>query len=377
MKWLRWHAGTAADPKWTMIAARAKVEKVVVISVWAVLLEFALEQDDRGSVADFDTELCDCTLDVPDGTSAAVIQALNDKGLIKDERISAWEKRQFEEQRTSSAERVRRHREKNSTSNAPATERNADVADEKRDVTSCNGDVTPCNADVTECNAHVTVVKRPVTPPDTDTETETDTDTEADTETKTVLKQEGLLSTSPLTPSSPDGSSPPDGGCPPTQDNPLALTADGLQASKAPPPCPHKAIIELYHEILPIAPRVRVWEGVNKTHLQQRWRSAPERQSLDWWREFFTRVARSDFLMGRKAGKRGSAFRVSLGWLVKAEKFQNVLNGDYDNFAPPEPAQMSQEEIAAEFDRIDRVFGFKPRYDAEAEAEYVQEVALK
>jgi len=105
-------------------------------------------------------------------------------------------------------------------------------------------------------------------------------------------------------------------------------TADagaGQGASRA-ENCPQAQIIALYHELLPELPPAREWPDSNSAQLRARWRSTPERQSLDWWRKFFGYVHESDFLMGRKTD-----FQASLGWLVKASNFAKVVNGNYEN----------------------------------------------
>ena len=107
-----------------------------------------------------------------------------------------------------------------------------------------------------------------------------------------------------------------------------AGTADagaGQGATKA-ENCPQTQIIALYHELLPELPPAREWPDANAAQLRARWRSTPERQSLDWWRKFFGYVHESDFLMGRKTD-----FQASLGWLVKASNFAKVVNGNYEN----------------------------------------------
>lgn len=90
--------------------------------------------------------------------------------------------------------------------------------------------------------------------------------------------------------------------------------------------CPQTQIIALYHELLPELPPAREWPEANASQLRARWRSSPERQSLDWWRKFFGYVHESDFLMGRKTD-----FQASLMWLVKASNFAKVVNGNYEN----------------------------------------------
>lgn len=92
------------------------------------------------------------------------------------------------------------------------------------------------------------------------------------------------------------------------------------------PPCPQKEIIALYHEVLPELPPVNDFADVSATHLRNQWRKAEKRQTLDWWRDLFTYVRKSPFLMGEKTD-----FQASLGWIVKPANFAKVVNGNYDD----------------------------------------------
>lgn len=96
-------------------------------------------------------------------------------------------------------------------------------------------------------------------------------------------------------------------------------------ASSGPPPCPHQKIIDLYHEHLPEARRVREWTKQRERNLQARWREKPDRQNLEWWEKFFQYIRRSDFLMGRT----DKPFRCDLEWIVKSANFVKILEGKY------------------------------------------------
>ena len=96
------------------------------------------------------------------------------------------------------------------------------------------------------------------------------------------------------------------------------------------PDCPHEEIIRLWAEQLPSAIQPKAWAGKRAEVLRSRWREDKERQSLEWWRDFFAYVAKSDFLMGRTSGNR-APFQLSLDWLCKSENFLKVIEGRYDN----------------------------------------------
>lgn len=96
--------------------------------------------------------------------------------------------------------------------------------------------------------------------------------------------------------------------------------------------CPHSAIVDLYHDTLPTARRIRDWTPARQQALRARWREKTERQSLDWWQEFFGYVAKSDFLCGRSPAPSGrKPFEISLDWLCKSENFVKVLEGAYES----------------------------------------------
>jgi hypothetical protein len=102
------------------------------------------------------------------------------------------------------------------------------------------------------------------------------------------------------------------------------------EGDKSPAHCPHKKIIALYHEILPLLPRMKSWDETRQGYLQARWKQNPKHQSLDWWREFFTYVAGSKFLTGQSVGKPGMPpFVADLEWLVRPTNFAKVIEGKY------------------------------------------------
>lgn len=88
--------------------------------------------------------------------------------------------------------------------------------------------------------------------------------------------------------------------------------------------CPHKAIIEIYHRILPELPRVldTTWKGSSREKdLQARWRHDKRHQSLDFWEAYFEGVARSKFHLGDN----DRCWKADLGWLVKRSNFDKMV----------------------------------------------------
>lgn len=115
--------------------------------------------------------------------------------------------------------------------------------------------------------------------------------------------------------------------------NPDGLVVDSKPADQsqrtARPDCPHKQIIELYHELLPASPEIRNWTPARSAHLRTRWNESPERQNLDWWRRFFGYIAQSDFLTGQVHARDRKPFCAPLDWVCKADNFAKIIEGRY------------------------------------------------
>jgi uncharacterized protein YdaU (DUF1376 family) len=130
---------------------------------------------------------------------------------------------------------------------------------------------------------------------------------------------------------------------------PLAIdsntsTANAVEARSvaAVPACPHEKLIALYHELLPMCPKVARWTAARQQALRARWRDEAqsgrekhkgyrtEAEGLANWRKFFAYVAQSPFLTGQASGRDGNPpFVASLSWLTKAENFAKVIEGTY------------------------------------------------
>lgn len=108
-------------------------------------------------------------------------------------------------------------------------------------------------------------------------------------------------------------------------------------------PCPTREIVDLYRKHLPMLPQPR-WELLKGTKrekaIKDRWywvltakRETGERYAttaaggLDWFDRFFEEVSERDFLTGRNGGWGGA----DLAWLMKPDKFANVIQGQYKN----------------------------------------------
>lgn len=155
-EWFRsWH-GAPTDSKFLLIAKRAQVAPGMVSAVYWALLDYASQNEPRGSVEGFDTETYAEWAGWEEREVIAIIAALTNKGALVDGKIVAWEKRQPKRE-DDSRERVNRWRDKQRATAKGQPGITQDDALVTRDVTQDNAlpaqDVTQCNAIVTQCNA--------------------------------------------------------------------------------------------------------------------------------------------------------------------------------------------------------------------------------
>lgn len=126
-EWFRlWH-GAPTDPKWRTVARRASVRPGDVWAVVSCLMDRASQSEDRGSVAGYDVEVIADALGFDTEEVERIIAALQDKAVISEGRITAWEKYQPKREDNSS-DRVAAFRERQKA------ERNT----VKRGETQCN-----------------------------------------------------------------------------------------------------------------------------------------------------------------------------------------------------------------------------------------------
>lgn len=92
--------------------------------------------------------------------------------------------------------------------------------------------------------------------------------------------------------------------------------------------CPTKEIVNLYHEILPMLPRVEKLTKTRIGYIKARWRE--DLKSLDQWQNFFDFVSRSAFLTGRTEGYGDRPpFRADIEWLCRPSNFAKIAEDKY------------------------------------------------
>ena len=140
-EWFRsWH-GAPTDNKFLLIAKRAQVAPGMVSAVYWALLDYASQNDPRGSVEGFDIETYAEWAGWEERDVIAVIAALTAKKAIIDGCIAAWEKRQPKREDPGAADRMRKMRD--AQRNAVVTSDTSVTSDSVTDGYAVLHDVTP------------------------------------------------------------------------------------------------------------------------------------------------------------------------------------------------------------------------------------------
>ena len=129
MDWFRSYHGAPYDPKWRVIAKQLGCHAgEVAVTFWA-LLDAASQSRERGvthcDAADRHRRIEEISagFDMEFDVVQSIYSALEDRQVVKDGKISAWEKRQPKRE-DSSTERTRKYRERTVTQrDAPVTQR--------------------------------------------------------------------------------------------------------------------------------------------------------------------------------------------------------------------------------------------------------------
>lgn len=91
--------------------------------------------------------------------------------------------------------------------------------------------------------------------------------------------------------------------------------------------CPYQKIINLYHEMLPELPVVKILTDQRKRSIKARWKS--DIDCLPLWKEYFNIISQSDFLCGRLGTVNERTWVANLDWLLKPSNFAKVLERRY------------------------------------------------
>lgn len=110
MNWWRAHNGISNDVKLALVAAKANVRRCDAGWVWIILLDYASQNEPRGSIDGLDEDQIGLMAGIGSEEVAEIITAMRGRGMIAGELLTAWDKRQYSQDY--STERVRRFRNK-------------------------------------------------------------------------------------------------------------------------------------------------------------------------------------------------------------------------------------------------------------------------
>jgi hypothetical protein len=111
-----------------------------------------------------------------------------------------------------------------------------------------------------------------------------------------------------------------------------ATSSSSQETCDSPPPVekiPFKKIVALYHEILPMCPRVGVLTNTRKGYITARWKSGAI-PDLETWKDFFTFIGKSKFLTGQVDPPPGKKrFVADLEWMTSESNFVKIYEKKY------------------------------------------------
>ena len=91
---------------------------------------------------------------------------------------------------------------------------------------------------------------------------------------------------------------------------------------------PYQKIIDLYHEVLPELPRVEKLTPTRKSYIRNLWND--DLNDLEYWKNFFTHIRKSDFLMGKTEPVNGRRpFRANFEWMIKPANYVKIYEDNY------------------------------------------------
>lgn len=141
-EWFRsWH-GAPTDAKYRVIARRAGVAPGMVSAVYWALLDYASQNEPRGSVEGFDAETYAEWAGWEESDVQAIIDAFTTKQAIIDGQIVAWGKRQPKKEDPTGAERQARYRD----AQRNASNEDNELSDNVTQSNAASRDVTQKNA---------------------------------------------------------------------------------------------------------------------------------------------------------------------------------------------------------------------------------------
>lgn len=314
--WLRlWH-DMPNDPKWKTISRISGEPIALVISTYVHLLVDASRNVTRGHVTVTVEDLASA-LDVQDDQIIRVLDAMNGR-VIENGYLTGWDSRQVKKEDAGNEE----------TGAKSATERKRAQRERAKKNNVQSGDVTNVTNVTESVTCHEDVTKQ------RDSVCDTLVDGQHEMTMQLIENNElSRMSRDVTTDKIREDKSITTGTNVPV----VGEVADMSQPADKLVNCPHDEILAVFAEKLPELPQPVAWGGNRADALRSRWRWVLAEQKrknkphdkdagIDFFRRLFGYISQSDFLMGR-AGK----WQADLGWIVKAENFAKILQGNYEN----------------------------------------------
>lgn len=111
-------------------------------------------------------------------------------------------------------------------------------------------------------------------------------------------------------------------------------------AQAAASPAPVHEIVALFHKRLPMLSRVADVTPARRATINARWTELAAHRTLAFWDQYFARVARAPFLIGKKVD-----WKATFDWLLAPKNLAKVMAGNYD----PAPDKMISDSDEAAF----------------------------
>lgn len=95
------------------------------------------------------------------------------------------------------------------------------------------------------------------------------------------------------------------------------------------PKVPYDEIAAAYMEAMPNNPAVRLMGETTKSYIKARWEEDPERQNIEWWKQYFRYCNTCPLLAGKVPRRDSPPWFADLQWLVRPTNMEKVINGNY------------------------------------------------
>jgi hypothetical protein len=93
---------------------------------------------------------------------------------------------------------------------------------------------------------------------------------------------------------------------------------------------PYQHIVDLYNDILTDLPNVFELTPKRKTGIKKLYNFKKEHKDISWWRDYFTFITKSNFLMGRvEMSGNHENWKCDFDFIININKFVNIIEGKY------------------------------------------------